>query len=114
LRRKARTTIDQISGGWQEFEDAVVDHGLNPPPAATRSEVAATAGGAGSRVLAAVADRAIFSPEDPNPDEAKVVWSAVDDLRKSLDSGLSRWQRIKARISLRSLGGYSVTKIFKR
>jgi hypothetical protein len=61
LRRRASTTIERISGGWQEFEDSVVDHGLSPPPAATRSEVAATAGGAGSRVLAAVADRDLLT-----------------------------------------------------
>jgi hypothetical protein len=114
LRRRAGSTIDKISGGWQEFEDAVVDHGLNPPPAATRSEVANTAGGAQSQVLAVVADRAIFSPDEPKPGEADIVWHAVDDLRKSLDAGRSRWERIRARISLRSLGGYSVTKLFKR
>ena len=32
----------------------------------------------------------------------------------SLDEGLTRWQRLKARISLRSLGGYSVRDLFKR
>ena len=114
LRRRASTVIDQISGGWQEFEDAVVDHGLTPPPAATRSEVSRTVGTSQSRLLAAVADRAIFSPGKPPPGEVDAVWRAVEELRASLDHGLTRWQRIKAKISLRSLGGYSVRKLFKR
>ncbi|MEQ1736318.1 MAG: transglutaminase-like domain-containing protein [Rhodoglobus sp.] len=114
LRRAAPSAIQQISGGWQEFDDAVVDHGLSPAASATRSEVASIAGGVQSEVLAAVADRAIFSPDDPHASDAESVWRAVDELHKSLDMGLTRWQRLKARISLRSLGGYSVRNLFKR
>ena len=114
LRRRAPSTLQRISGGWQEFEDAVIDHGLSPVASATRSEVAATAGGVPSQVLAAVADRAIFSPDDPEASEADTVWRAVDELHASLDEGLTRWQRVKARISVRSLGGYSVRDLFKR
>lgn len=114
LRRRAATPIEQISGGWQEFEDAVVDHGLSPAASATRSEVAHIVGGTQSQVLAAVADRAIFSPDEPQASDVESVWRAVDELHASLGSGLSRWQRLKARISLRSLGGYSVRKLFKR
>lgn len=114
LRRRAPSTLQRISGGWQEFEDAVIDHGLSPVASATRSEVAAIAGGVPSQVLAAVADRAIFSPDDPEASEADTVWRAVDELHASLDEGLTRWQRVKARISVRSLGGYSVRDLFKR
>ena len=32
-RRHAATPIQRISGGWQEFEDAVLDHGYLPPVA---------------------------------------------------------------------------------
>ena len=35
-------------------------------------------------------------------------------LALGLDLGLTRWERIKAMVSLRSLGGYSVTSLFKR
>jgi hypothetical protein len=119
LRRWAATPGERIAGGWQEFEDSVLDHGILPPPAATRNEVASTVGGSRPIVLAAIADRASFSPDDPDAGEADVVWKAVDDLRSSLDHGLTRWQRLRSRISLRSLGansrgGYSVTKLFKR
>ncbi|MDF1480027.1 transglutaminaseTgpA domain-containing protein [Leifsonia sp. H3M29-4] len=114
LRRRAATPLARISGGWQEFEDAVLDHGLEPTPAATRSEVASVIGGDRPQVLAAVADRAVFAPGEPSADDAENVWRAVDELRAALDEPLTRWQRIKARISVRSLGGYSVRKLFKR
>ena len=114
LRRRAPTAIQRISGGWQEFADAVVDHGFEPPVSPTRTEVAATAGGLPSLVLAAVADRAVFSPGEPGQDEADQVWRAVTDLRHSMSDSRSRWERIKAAISLRSLGGYSVERLFKR
>jgi hypothetical protein len=65
-------------------------------------------------VLAAVADRAAFGPEQPSPTEADSVWRAVDDLRLSLDEDRTRWERIRARVSLRSLGGYSVSRFFRR
>lgn len=114
LRRRAPTAIQRISGGWQEFEDAVVDHGFEPPSSPTRTEVASTVGGVQSLVLAAVADRAVFSPDQPRDDEADQVWRAVSDLRESLNNGRTRWQRIRAAISLQSLGGYSVKRLFRR
>ncbi len=103
-RRRAPTPLQRIRGGWQEFEDAVVDHGFVPPPSPTRTEVAATVGGLQPLVLASVTDRAVFSPEGPESAEADRVWRSVGDLRTSLDAGLTRRQRILAAISLRSLG----------
>ena len=114
LRRTAASTVQRISGGWDEFADAVLDHGYTPPPAATRSELAAVAGGLPSRVLAAVADRAVFAPERADPADADRVWDAVGDLRASLDAGLTRRQRLRALVSLKSLGAYSVRSLFRR
>jgi transglutaminase-like putative cysteine protease len=114
LRRTSPTVVQRISGGWDEFADAVVDHGYEPPPAATRSELAAVAGGLPSRVLAAVADRAVFAPEQAAPADADRVWAAVGELRASLALGLTRRQRLRALVSLRSLGAYSVRSLFRR
>jgi hypothetical protein len=118
LRRRAPTTLGRITGGWQEFEDSVLDHGIEPPVAATRSEVATTVGGNRSAVLAAVADRATFGPGEPDPAEVDLVWRSVGELTSALDAGKTRWQRLRARLSLRSLRGqsggrYSVTYLFK-
>ena len=114
LRRRAPTAIERISGGWQEFEDAVMDYGFEPPISPTRTEVASTIGGVSSLVLAAVADRAVFSPGEPRDEEADQVWRAVTDLRESIKDDRTRRQRIRAAISLRSLGGYSVKRLFRR
>jgi transglutaminase-like putative cysteine protease len=117
-RRRAPTPIEQIRGGWQEFEDRVLDHGFETPVAATRSEVASAVGGTRPAVLAAVADRATFGPEVPEEDEANLVWRAVTELTSALDAGKTRWERLKYRVSLRSLRGpgaqgYSVGYLFK-
>lgn len=114
IRRRAPSTLQRIRGGWDEFEDAVLDHGMQPPPAATRSEVAGVVGTLPSRVLAAVADRAVFAPDAVDPADADRVWDAVGDLRASLDAPLNRRQRLLALVSLRSLGGYSGRGLFRR
>ncbi|HWM34513.1 MAG TPA: transglutaminaseTgpA domain-containing protein [Pseudolysinimonas sp.] len=113
LRRTAPDTRQRIRGGWDEFADTVIDHGYAPPSSATRSELAAVVGTLPSRVLAAVADRAVFAPEDPQPADADHVWDAVGELRAVLDGNVNRRGRIKALISLRSLGGYSVRNLIK-
>ncbi len=109
LRRTALSPLDRISGGWHEFADAVVDHGYAPPGGATRAEYAATVGGVEPLLLAAAADQAVFGPKDPSATEAKLVWRSVEVLRLSLNSGLTGRQRLRARISLRSLGGKRTT-----
>jgi len=114
IRRRAGSALQRIRGGWDEFADAVVDHGYQPPPAATRSEVAGVVGTLPSRVLAAVADRAVFAPGEADPADADRVWDAVGELRASLDNGLNRRQRLLALVSLRSLGGYSVRGLLRR
>ncbi len=114
LRRFAPTPLQQIEGGWDEFEDSVLDHGYMPGPAPTRLEVAQAVGGTQPFVLAAVADRAVFGPGEPDLEQAVQLWTAIDDLRYSLDYDLTTWQRIKVLVSLRSLGSYRVSKFFRR
>ena len=103
-RRRAATPLARISGGWNEYRDRVLDHGLTPPATATRRELASAVGGSQPVILAAIADRAMFSPRAPTDEEADKVWKAVGELSTSLDRGATRWQRFKARTSLRSLG----------
>jgi hypothetical protein len=113
LRRRAATALARITGGWQEFADSVVDHGFEPPPAATRSEIARTVGGPQPAVLAAVTDRATFAPGSPDDAEGDLVWRSVSELVGALAAGKSRWERIRASVSLRSLGGYSFSSRLK-
>lgn len=114
LRRTASTSLGRIRGGWDEFSDMVVDYGLETPAAATRAEFAASVGTLPSRVLAAVVDRAVFAPDPPSDADAERVWVAVGELRHSLDAGRTRRQRVRSRISLRSLGGRDVRQLLHR
>jgi len=114
LRRRAATPLDRVRGGWDEFRDAVVDHGYDPPPSATRSEVAGAVGTLPARVLAAVADRAVFAPGTTDAREADRVWDAVAELRASLDEGATRRRRLLALVSLRSFGRYHVRDVLRR
>ncbi|BDZ51020.1 hypothetical protein GCM10025867_32610 [Frondihabitans sucicola] len=113
-RRRARDPRRRMTAGWQEFEDAVVDHGIATPTSATRSEVAASVGGTRAGVLARVVDRSVFAPESSDPGDADRVWKAVGEMRTQLDRGLTRWQRFKAAVSTRSLRGYHGRKAHKR
>jgi len=105
-RRSAPGSLSRITGGWREFSDAALDHGFEPPQSATRSEIANAVGGMRPLVLATVADRAVFAPTSPTDADADRVWQAVDELRRSMGTGKTRWQRIMAAVSLASLGGY--------
>ena len=67
-----------------------------------------------ARDLAEHADRAIFSGVTPETAEVDAFWTKMAQLETQLNSGLSRWARFLTKISLRSLGGYSVTSLFKR
>ncbi len=104
LRRTRGTPRERIVNAWEEYEDAVLDHGIDPGPSATRSEIASLVGGTQPHVLAAIADRAAFAPEEPNDSDAATVWRAVRELRAALDAPLTRRARLRALISLRSLG----------
>ena len=110
LRRRAAEPLARVAGGWQEFEDTVVDRGVMLEPSSTRGEVATLVGGQQPRILAVVADRATFSPDAPSEKDADAVWRAVDELRSMLDAGSTRWQRIKAQVSVRSFGRVPVSE----
>ncbi|MFC0682500.1 transglutaminaseTgpA domain-containing protein [Lysobacter korlensis] len=114
LRRTSGTPRDRIRGGWDEFQDAALDRGIDAPPSPTRSQFAEVVGGKRPRLLAVVADRAVFSPDDPADADADRVWLAVEELRKTLDSRRTRWERVRAAVSLRSLRGYSLRNLLPR
>jgi hypothetical protein len=105
LRRRAASPLQQISGGWREFEDAALDHGYALPRHGTRSELAAAVGGQRPLAVAAVTDRAVFAPVEPSADDAAELWRSIDELTADLGAGRSRWERLRARVSVRSLGG---------
>jgi hypothetical protein len=104
LRRRTPDPADRVVAGWREFRDAVVDHGIEPPPSVTRHELADLHGARGAHRLAVLADRVTFSTMAPTDGDADRAWSLVDDLRASLASRVDRRGRLLALVSLRSLG----------
>ncbi|HRQ00965.1 MAG TPA: transglutaminase-like domain-containing protein, partial [Terrimesophilobacter sp.] len=114
LRRRAPSPLERITGGWQEFHDSALDHGFSPGAAPTRLEVAQAVGGTQPFVLAAVVDRVVFAPGEPRESEADQLWRSIDELRFGLGADRTWWERVKAAVSLRSLGGYSVSRLFRR
>ncbi|WP_286279469.1 transglutaminase-like domain-containing protein [Naasia aerilata] len=102
-RRNAVEPLDRIVGGWDEFADSALDHGIDAPATATRNELAMAVGGRKPLVLASAVDRAVFAPTVPQESDVDNVWAAVADLRGDLDSGRTRWERLKALVSIRSL-----------
>jgi transglutaminase-like putative cysteine protease len=110
VRRRAPTPVERIEGGWQEFADTAADYGYPIRPNTTRAEQAATVGGLAPLVLASVVDRAVFAPGGPTDGDDDRVWDVVDELQERLGAPRSRLERLRAAISLTSLGGYAVTR----
>ena len=106
-RRLARSPIERIVGGWQEFADSVTDHAVPVPPQATRTELARSVGGVRALWLAGEVDRAVFAPDGAAEIDPDGIWVSVRELQESLRAGLSRRDRLRAVISVRSFGRYA-------
>lgn len=112
-RRAAARTADRISGGWDELVDSAVDLRAPVVVGATRAESAAVVGAAFTQprvaTLAERADADVYGPGDPSPEDVETFWREVDDIVGEMKGSTSWWQRVRARLSLRSLrrGGAS-------
>ena len=106
-RRDAERASDRISGGWDELVDRATDYGAPVRPGATRQEEAGvlTAALAEPRVvtLATRADLEVFGPTEPTPDDVEAFWTQVDEIVGGMGKERSLWQRLRARLSIRSL-----------
>ncbi|BDV29700.1 transglutaminase-like domain-containing protein [Microbacterium terricola] len=101
-RRRQPAPAARVAGGWDEYVDAAVDAGREAPPSATRSELAAAFATAAGDVLAAGADRAVFSRDAVSAEEARAFWRTVDEERRALRRASDPWRRFAAAVSLRS------------
>lgn len=106
LRRRARRRgadpVAQVVGGWEEYLDVAVDHGLPAPLARTRIEVAQLHERPAASRLAAVADRAVFSGAATTTADAEEFWRIVESERAGLGAGRALWRRLASAVSLRS------------
>lgn len=102
-RRRAGTPAARIAGGWDEYVDAAVDAGHRAPRALTRSELADAFATPAGALLAAEADRAVFSQRAVADDDTRAYWTSVDAERRLLRRGRGFWRGLVATVSLRSL-----------
>lgn len=101
-RRRSPDAAARVVGGWDEYVDTAVDHGMPAPGDRTRAEVAAEHATAQAAVLAAVADRAVFSDAALSDGDAGEFWTIVDDERRRFATSLPLVRRLLAALSLRS------------
>lgn len=106
-RRNRRRTLGaaatRVSGGWDEITDYARDLGGSVPARSTRREQATALDGYPVGDLAVVADATVFGPEEPSDEAAEAYWASVEETRRSMSEDLTRWQRWRAELSLRSL-----------
>lgn len=105
-RRRKGDPARRILAGWREVTDSAVDRGIELPAGGTRRELALAIGRPQAAVLARVADRADYAPEEPPVEEVDRVWQAVDAVRASLAVDGTRRERWRAAVSTRSLRRY--------
>ena len=111
LRRRRRrtrgTTVERISGGWDELRDVLVDLRIPVAAGKTRREAAVDvhprAPGAGVLTLATRADAAVFAPEDPDEEQTGQYWQDVQRAGPTIAATMPWRHRLRARISGRSL-----------
>jgi hypothetical protein len=102
-RRRRGPPSTQVAAGWREIVDYARDVGEPVPAGQTRTEDARTLGRLGLAPLAASADAVVFGPGEPSPGAAARYWSEIEHTRRQIGRGMTRWQRLRAAISLRSL-----------
>ncbi|MER7797360.1 transglutaminase-like domain-containing protein [Microbacterium sp. NPDC096154] len=106
-RREAAAPADRISGGWDELMDRAVDFGRGVPVGGTRYEqsaqLVATLEEPRVASLAVRADADVFGPGEPTAEEIEAFWAEVDGVVGGMSSRASLWQRLRARLNLRSL-----------
>lgn len=99
-RRRAGTPAAKIDGSWREFVDAIVDRGGTGQGLKTRAEFAERP----QHVeFAHQIDRSVFGREEPDAAAVDRMWERSTEIVAELDRGASTRQRLRAKLSPRSL-----------
>ncbi len=100
-RRRTGSGAARFAGAWAELIDQARDLGHHVPAGLTRPAQARELARAGQ--LAQEADRRTFASVDPGAGAADEFWELVEAELTELQTGSSRWRRIWARFTPRSL-----------
>ena len=102
-RRADGDAADRLAAGWRDLVDVAVDARQAVPVRATRREVAVALGGGSLERMAEQADAAVFSAAAPQDSEVRDYWERARLARDEILARLTRWQRLRAAVSTRSL-----------
>ncbi|MFC7361898.1 DUF3488 and transglutaminase-like domain-containing protein [Nocardioides astragali] len=104
-RRRADSASARFVGAWRELVDHARDLGQVVPlgPSVTRREQSVALVSAGATTLARRADNSVFGPRVPEDAAAATYWESIDAERRAMSREVTRWQRLRAAVSLRSL-----------
>lgn len=107
-RRQARLSAadprDRVEGAWSEIRDALVDHGRSASLSNTRLEVAVMTKLPAATAVAVLADTAQYSTDSIYESEVVRAWSEAEAVVRDLGADLTRWQKIRTRVSVKSFG----------
>ena len=106
VRRKRSPLLGaQIVGAWAAYVDDALDAGLEPPALGTRREIAEAFSPRDeyAKALAESADYVTFSAEGPKGYDSAAVWGAYKTTSARLLANKTKFGRLKAKLSLRSL-----------
>jgi hypothetical protein len=104
MRHSAANPRDRVEGAWNEIRDAALDHGTAAPASVTRQELAEMTAIPAATTVAVLADTAQYSQDTVTESEVIRAWSEADGVVRELGAHMTRWQRIKAMISVKSFG----------
>ena len=103
-RHSAADPRARVEGAWSEIRDALVDHGTVASDSQTRLEVAAQTQIPAATTVAVLADTAQYSTDQISEAEVTKAWADVERVVTGLNTNLTRWQKFRAKISVKSFG----------
>ena len=103
-RHSAADPRDRVEGAWSEVRDALLDHGTAASASMTRQELAEITALPAATTVAVLADTAQYSVDDVTESDVIRAWSEADGVVKDLSANLTRWQKLRAKISVKSFG----------
>ena len=100
-RRRAASVSTRFVGAWRELVDHARDLGQPVPVGATttRREQSGAVPSARAAALAREADRFVWGPAPPDPEQAESYWARIDRERRAMSRGAGRRQRLLAAVS---------------
>lgn len=103
-RQHAPDPRAQVIGAWDQLRDVLQDNGFALDASMTRHEIAQHSGMRNVGLIAHLGDAAQYSSDSVPQADSDQAWREVDAVAVELGAAQTRWQRVKARFAVGSLG----------